>query len=510
MTTVSGAPGRTLEPAPYRWRWAALFVVLAAEVMDLLDALITTIAGPTIVRDLGGGDTLIQWLSAAYTLAMATGLLIGGRLGDIYGRKRMFSIGMAGFTVFSALCASATSPGMLVICRVLQGLFGAMLLPQGLGVIKEVFPPKEVAKAFGMFGPIMGLSAVGGPILAGWLVDADLFGLGWRAIFAINVPIGLAAVLAAQKFLPTNRPRPTLKLDLPGVVLAAAGMFLLVYPLVQGREHDWPAWCFLMLVGAVVAFIAFAVLEIRRDRKGRPTLVVPSLFAKRAFTGGLLTGLAFFSALMGVGLVFTLFVQYGLGFSPLKAGLAGLPQAIGMMAGFGVAQALNAKLGRRLMLIGSTVVALGMVGFVLTISWAGAGIGLWSMAPALFVVGIGMGMTMAPFFDIVLAGVDDDESGSASGTLTAVQQIGGAVGVAALGTIFFSALGHSSASTQVGAFGGAAQATMWAAAGLVAISFLLTFLLPKHARPQHNELDGDDLGVPTSTSSPTGGGAKTK
>jgi EmrB/QacA subfamily drug resistance transporter len=472
-----------------------LFVVLAAEVMDLLDVLVTSIAGPTIVRDLGGGDTLIQWLSAAYTLAMATGLLIGGRLGDIYGRKRMFTLGMAGFTVFSALCAAAATPGMLVVSRVLQGLCGALLLPQGLGVIKEVFPPKEVAKAFGMFGPIMGLSAVGGPILAGWLVDANLFGLGWRAIFAINIPIGLAALIGARRFLPANRPRPMLRLDLPGVALAAVGMFLLVYPLVQGREHDWPAWCYLMLAGSAMALVAFGVLEVTRDRRGRPTLVVPSLFAKRAFTGGLLTGLALFGALMGIGLVFTLFVQYGLGFSPLKAGLAGLPQAIGMMAGFGVAQALNAKLGRGLMLIGSTVVVLGMVGFVLTVGWAGAGIGIWSMAPAMFVIGIGMGTTMAPFFDIVLAGVDDDETGSASGTLTAVQQIGGAVGVAALGTIFFSALGDSSATTQVGVFGGAAQLTMWAAAGLVALSLLLTFLLPRHARPHSDETGTNATGA---------------
>ncbi len=482
------------QPAAFRWRWAALFVVLAAEVMDLLDALITTIAGPTIVRDIGGGGTMIQWLSAAYTMAMATGLLIGGRLGDMYGRKRMFSIGMAGFTLFSALCAAAQSPGMLVTCRVLQGLFGAMLLPQGLGVIKEVFPPKEVGAAFGLFGPIMGLSAVGGPILAGWLVDADLLGLGWRAIFAINVPIGLAALICAQKFLPANRPKRSLRLDIPGVLLAATGMFLLVYPLVQGREHGWPVWCFLMLAGAAVVLLAFGVVEVRRDRDGRSTLVVPSLFAKRAFTGGLATGLAFFSSLMGVGLVFTLFVQLGLGYTPLKAGLAGLPQAIGMMLGFGVAQVLNAKWGRRLMHVGSLIVVAGMVGFALTVSTAGTAIGIWSMAPSLLVIGIGMGMTMAPFFDIVLAGVEDAESGSASGTMTAVQQIGGSVGVAVLGTVFFSVVGHGSPSDRFHAFGGAAQVTMMVAAGLVAVAFLLTFMLPKHARP-HQEFAGGEGGT---------------
>ncbi|MFD0787549.1 MFS transporter, partial [Micromonospora azadirachtae] len=189
------------EPQPYRWRWLALAVILAAEVMDLLDALVTNLAGPAIRAGLGGSASLIQWLGAGYTLAMAIGLITGGRLGDLYGRRRMFLAGVAGFTVASALCALSVSPGMLVASRVAQGLFGAVLLPQGLGIIKEVFPPRELAAAFGAFGPVMGISAVGGPILAGWLVDADLWGTGWRAIFLINLPIGLLALLGALRFL---------------------------------------------------------------------------------------------------------------------------------------------------------------------------------------------------------------------------------------------------------------------------------------------------------------------
>ena len=473
--------GSKVVDALYRWRWAALFVVLAAEVMDLLDALVTSVAGPTIVRELGGGQTMIQWLAAAYTMSMATGLLIGGRLGDIFGRKTMFLIGMAGFTTFSLLCAAAQSPGMLISFRVLQGLFGAMLLPQGLGVIKEVFPPKEASAAFGMFGPIMGLSAVGGPILAGWLTDANLLGLGWRAIFAINVPIGVAALVGALKFLPRSIRTHGLKLDVPGVLLAATGMFLLIFPLVQGHEYGWPLWTWLMFAGAVVAFGAFVVIERRRDVSGRSTLVTPSLFRKRAFTGGMVVGMAFFSALMGVSLVFTLFVQYGLGFSPLKAGLSSVPMATGMILGFVAAQIL-AKLGRGLMLIGMPVVIAGLLLFIGTISWAGAGIGVWSLVPGMALIGIGMGMTMAPFFDIVLAGVEPPESGSASGSMTAVQQIGGALGVAILGTVFYSALGHASGTSRTAVFGSATQVTSFVAIALVVVAFALAFLLPKHAR----------------------------
>lgn len=189
----------------YRWRWPALLVILGAEVMDLLDSLVTVIAGPSVVRDLGGGDTTIQWLTAGYAVAMAAGLLVGGRLGDRYGRRRVFLVGMGGFVLASGLCAAALSPGMLLATRVAQGLLGALMLPQGLGMIRAMFPPTQMATAFGAFGPIMGVSSVGGPVLAGWLIDADLLGLGWRAVFAVNLPIGLLALLAAFDCCPPTR-----------------------------------------------------------------------------------------------------------------------------------------------------------------------------------------------------------------------------------------------------------------------------------------------------------------
>jgi EmrB/QacA subfamily drug resistance transporter len=426
---------------PYRWRWVALFVILAVEVMDLLDSLVTTIAGPVIRAELGGSLSLIQWLGAVYTLSMAIGLLTGGRLGDIYGRRRMFIIGAAGFTLASLLCALAWSPGVLIGARAVQGLFGALMLPQGLGMIKQMFSPSEQAKAFGAFGPVMGLGAVGGPILAGWLVDADYFGTGWRMIFLINLPLGIFAVVGAFKFLPEFRSERTPRLDLAGVVLAGLGAFLLLFPLVQGRELDWPAWIFVMLALGVMTFGIFGVYESRRERRGLDPLVTPSLFRKRAFTGGLLLGLFFFAALIGTGLIFTLYLQVGLGYSPLKAGLTTLPQALGTVAGFIAAGAgLSERLGRRLLLIGTVVMGLGTIGVAVTVQAAGADIAPWHLIPALIALGVGMGLAMAPFFNIVLAGVDDEETGSASGALTSVQQLGGAFGIAVLGTIFFGML----------------------------------------------------------------------
>ncbi|MEV7806209.1 MFS transporter [Microbispora sp. NPDC088329] len=472
------APPASAAGAPYRWRWAALFVILAGEVMDMLDAMVTNIAAPNMRADLGGSEAVIQWLGAAYTLAMAVGLITGGRLGDIFGRKRMFLIGAAGFTVGSLLCAVAQSPEMLVGARVIQGLFGSVMLPQGLGMIKEMFPPEDVAKAFGMFGPVMGLSAVGGPLLAGWLVTADFWGTGWRMIFFINLPLGLAALLAGLRFLPESRsPRPP-RLDLAGVALASVGAFLVIYPLVQGREHDWPVWAFVMLAASVLVFAVFGWFQSRRSRTGGDPLIVPSLFRKRAFTGGLFTGMVFFSGMAGFMLAFNLYCQLGLGYSPLKAGLATVPSSIGTLLGFGAAMGLQ-KFGRKLLQGGTLVMTLGVIGVVITLNIAGMHVSPWQLAPALAVSGFGMGMLMAPFFDIVLAGVEEHETGSASGTLTAVQQLGNAFGVALLGTVFFDLLGDV---PTAGSFDQAMKVTLWVVAGMLLLTFAVAFLLPKQAR----------------------------
>ena len=463
----------------YKWRWAALFVILAGEILDLLDALITTIAAPTIRGDLGGSAGTIQWLAAGYTLAMAIGLLTGGRLGDLYGRKRMFLIGAAGFTVGSLLCGLAQNPEMLIGSRVLQGLFGAVMLPQGLGMIKEMFPPKEMGAAFGAFGPIMGLSSVGGPVLAGFLIDADLFGTGWRMIFLINLPLGVAAVLAGMKFLPESRSTHAARLDVVGAVLAAVGAGLIIYPLVQGREHGWPAWTFLMMAGSAAVFAIFTWYELRKQRAGGDPLIMMSLFRKRGFSGGLALGLVFFTGMTGFALVFGLYTQLGLHYSPLKAGLAQIPWSLGMIVGFGLAQAVQ-KFGRKVIHVGTVIMSLGVVGIAVTLHQVGMDVTPWQLAPALIVTGLGMGLLMAPFFDTVLAGVEPHETGSAGGTLTAVQQLGSALGAAVLGTVFFNTLGNNFNSGVK--FEHAMNVTLWVTVALLAASFVVTFLLPMHAR----------------------------
>ncbi|MEO3860080.1 MFS transporter [Acrocarpospora sp. B8E8] len=467
----------TDEIVGYRWRWPALFVILGAEIMDLIDAMVTNIAGPHIQADLGGSASVLQWLGAAYMLAMAMGLLTGGRLGDIYGRRRMFLIGAAGFTLGSLLCGLAQSPEMLVGSRALQGLFAAVMIPQGLGMIKEMFPPKEMGTAFGMFGPIMGLASVGGPILAGWLIDADLFGTGWRMIFLINLPVGLLAFAGGLRFLPESRSPHPLRLDLLGVALASAAGLLIVYPLVQGRENDWPAWAFVMIAASVAMFGLFGWYQSRRSRSGGDPLIVPSLFRKRAFNGGLATGMVFFASMSGFMLVFNLYTQIGLGYSPLKAGLAGVPWSVGMIVGFGLAQPLL-KYGRRCFQLGTAIMILGVIGVWITLNIAGMGVTPWQLTPTLVLTGLGMGLLMSPFFNLVLAGVEPEETGSASGTLTAIQQLGNAFGVALLGTVFFDLLGDVPTGPS---FENAMEVTLWVVAGMLALTFVVSFLLPEKA-----------------------------
>ncbi len=502
MSTNSGVSAlahkhHTGSSASRRWPWVVVAVVLMGDLLDLLDSLVTTIAGPSIVRDLGGGSEFLLWLSAGYTVAMAAGLLVGARLGDIFGRKTMFLAGITGFTLTSLLAALSVSPDMLTAVRAVQGLVGAMMVPQALGLIKETFPPDKVGVAFGLTGPVLALGGVAGPILAGWLVDADYFGWGWRMIFAINVPVGIALIIAGVLYLPASRPNRALGLDVGGALLAGAGMAATICALVNGREFAWAWWIYAVLTGGICALAGFALRQVRRDRAGKSTLVTSSLFSKRAFLTGLAVGALFFGALIGSSLLFALFFQLGLGLSPLQAGLAAAPQAVGMIVGFVLSQVFG--LSRRTMLFGLAAV---IVGFAVIIGLAhalGSNIGVRYLLAPLALIGIGMGLAIAPFFDMVLAGVDNDEIGSASGSLTAIQQLGNALGVAALGTVFFTVL-DAHAGKSENAYTQALSTALSLSVALVTAAAIATFFLPRQATrpaPVHDDHAAPVRSVPT-------------
>lgn len=442
-------PGRAAPPAPEATSarsaglgavfWLAFAGILLGEILDLLDTLVTTVAGPPILRDLGGTPAGLQWLSAGYTLALAGGVLIGGRLGDRFGRKRLFLIGMAGFVAASLIAALSPSLDVLLGARCVQGLLGALMLPQSFGLIRDVVPRERLGAAFGAFGVTMALSALAGPLLAGALVSADLFGLGWRAIFAINIPLGIAGLLIGTRFLPASRPDRTLGIDYLGCALGVLAMVCLVFPLVEGPELGWPWWCFALFGAAALAVVIFVVQQRGRSAAGRDPLVLPSLFGKIAFTGGLGISMFFFTAFMASSFVLAVLFQIGLGLTPLFSALAMLPQAVGMIVGLKGSGKLVS--GRSRLLAGFAVAGLGQATLAATLLLGGAALQAWWLAPGLLITGIGSGAAMGPIFDVIIGGVDEAETGSASGVLNATQQIGGATGVAVLGTVLFAVSG---------------------------------------------------------------------
>lgn len=442
MTSILEAPPTAGAATPYRWRWLAFSAVLASSVMDLLDSTVINTAAPAIREDLGGSYATVQWMAAGYTMALAVMLLIGGRLGDMFGRKRMLLIGVGGFAVASMICAASLSPEMLLASRVLQGGFGAVMLPQGFGLIRDLFPPAEMKKAWTAFGPIMGLSAVLGPVIGGVLINADLLGTGWRMIFLVNAPIGGFALVVAARFLPATPPAVrSARLDVLGVILAAVGTFMLVFPLVQGRELGWPGWILAMLVCSVPVIVLFAWYQLRRKRSGATPLIEPSVFTRRSYVSGVLFAIVFTGAMGGTMLTLGVFMQVGLGYSPLRASLTTLPWALGAMIGSGISGATMAKLGRRLLHMGLAGMGIGMAALWLILRHYGTGIGSTDFIVPLLIGGAGMGLIFVPLYDIVLGDVADHEVGSASSALQAVQQLGMSLGVAVIGTIFFGLLG---------------------------------------------------------------------
>ena len=454
-------------------RWSVFAVVIAANVMDIMDSTIVNVAGPSIRRALGGSTSTLQWLSAGYTLAFAVFLIMGARLGDMFGRRRLFLIGSAGFTLASAVCAAAPSSTILIVLRVVQGSFGALMIPQGFGMIKEVFDEDEMSKVLGTFGPSVGLSILAAPILAGSLVEANLWGIGWRLVFLINVPIGLVAFIGAVRVLPRTVAHPGIRLDRVGVVLIGAALTAIIYPLIQGRSAGWPAWTFVSLVVGLLLLGAFMLWE--RHQRG-DSLIEPGLLANRTFTSGLFVALAFFGAFGGLVLCVSLFTQLGEHFTPIHAGLALTPMVLGLLGGMALSFALVKPMGRHLLHLGVAVMAAGAVTLALSISGSSTA-STWELAPGLLLLGMGLGVSGGQLFDFILAGVTMDQVGSASGVLEAVQQLASALGVAALGTIFFSAFAHHVPTHAL-------AITAWACLVPLVAAFALVFALPMHAREQ--------------------------
>jgi EmrB/QacA subfamily drug resistance transporter len=416
--------------------------------MDLLDTTIVNIAIPSIQTDLGASFAAIQWITAGYALTFATMLITGGRLGDVVGYKKMFVGGIATFTLMSLLCGIAPTIEVLIIGRLLQGAAAALMVPQVMSLMQVMYKPKERAAVMGLFGALGGLSASLGPIIGGFLIHWNIAGLDWRPIFLINIPVGLFAFFAGLRFLPGGKSPHPLKIDGIGTVLIIAALGLLIFPLIQGRELGWPNWTYVMLLGSIPMFAIFWLWQQKKFKRDGSPLVIPSLFQIYSYAVGLFANVIFQLVMIGFFFTFTLTLQIGLGFEVIKAALTGIPVAIGIGVSIGgIAPQLTKRIGRYTMTIGAIVLAIGLTVTAIVFQNEGMDTNPWHLTPGLLIVGVGMGMVMGLVFSIALKDVDKEHAGSASGTLNAGQQVGGAIGIALVGVIFFGALSNNAVNS---------------------------------------------------------------
>jgi EmrB/QacA subfamily drug resistance transporter len=456
-------------------------VLMAGTFVFVLDFFIVNVAIPSTQAELGASDAQIQLVVATYAIAIASLLILGGRLGDLFGRRRLFVVGLGIFTASSALCGAAPGIDVLLAGRVAQGIGAALFAPQVLSIIGVTFDGEERARAVTTYGLVMGLAAAGGQLIGGALIALDVAGLDWRACYLVNVPIGIAALLLAPRAIVESRAETRERLDLPGAALAGATLVAVVLPLVEGRNQGWPLWTFASLAAAVPLAAAFAIRQRRLAATGGAPLVHPALFRERAFTVGVLASVVFYAGMASFFLVLAVYLQQGCGLSALDSGLVFTALAIGYLVASAGAEALAPRFGRQVLAAGGLVRAAALAGLALAVAAIGTGGSPLLLVPALAVDGIGMGLLTAPLVATVVGGMDARHAGAASGVLSTAQQVGNTIGVAAVGALFYGALGPA------GDYAGAFELALVAIAAVCIAVAALVQLLPGRPAPTREE-----------------------
>ena len=475
-------------------RWMALGVLLCATFMNLLDVTIVNIALPPIQSTLGASNSEIEWIVAVYVLVFALALLPAGRLGDRVGKKPMFLIGVAGFTIASGLCGIATGIELLIAARFAQGLMAAAMIPQVLSLTHVMFHGEEQGRAFSLFGVATGLATVSGPIIGGVLIGSDLFALGWRSIFLINLPIGIFAFLAGVRFIPSLPPNHGARTDPVGIGIVTTAMALALFPLIEGRSYGWPAWCFVSMASVIPLLLGFVFWERRRSARSEAQLLPFRLMTNRNFILGGVMAMALSSTMPGFFLCAALFFQLGFGFSPLDSGLATVPFSVGVL----VTSLLAGRLGGispKLRLIGGiSTMAVGILWLRAIVTGIRDGLSNATLLAPLLLAGLGFGIAVTVLFRTVLSGVPHRDSGAASGSLQALQQLGGAFGVAISSELFFATLGTPPGGTPPGeaVYADAFAKACWASLAGYALAILAGLMLRsdlRDAKPRKPVLD---------------------
>lgn len=438
-STVLRPPSGTPDARADR-RWLMLVILLAGQFMALLDATIVNVAMPTIGTDLHASGAGLQLVVSGFIVSYAVLLITGARLGDLYGARRMFLIGVAGFTVSSLACGLAPSTGTLVGARFVQGATAAMMVPQIMSVIQSRFSGADRAKALSAYATVIAVASVAGQVVGGLLVSADIAGTGWRPIFLVNVPIGLVVLALVPRVLPAQPPRGARRLDLVGLALVTPAVLLVVLPLVIGHEEGWPAWTFAAIAAGLVLGGVFLAAERRVAARGGDPLLDVAVLASPGISAGLATLSAGMMAFGGFMFTFALFLQQGLGDSALRAGLTFAPAAVA----FGLLgmtwRALPQRVHHLLTPVGYVVAAAGYGAIALDLR--GGGNGGWLLIVLLLVTGAGMGAAYSPLLTNSLVRVPVQRAADASGVLTTTLQLSQVIGVAVFGSLFLTLVGH--------------------------------------------------------------------
>jgi len=465
-------------------RHRAFLAVLIAFVLDVMDSTIVTVAIPAIRDDMHLSSAAMQWSVAGYFLSFAVLLVTGGRLGDIHGHRRMFLIGIACFTLSSMLCGLAGNAAQLVLARVLQGATAALMAPQVMAIVQILYSPTERIGRLAFFGLLGGLAAIAGPIAGGMLIKADLFDLGWRMIFLVNLPIGALGLLAGWRYLPRERPLVRQKLDLAGIALLAAILLMVLIPLIDGRERGWPAWSFAAMAMAIPVAALLCAQQARRQRRTGDALMAPSLLRNRGYTLALLAALCFAAATGGFFMPLMLTLQQGLGFSAFEAALLHIPFAGGVMIGIAaLGRRFLPRFGKYVVIVGAAVMAAAVLCLPAALGRSSGEVA--AMLACLLFAGLGMGMVSGPLAPLALARVDKAYAGMASGAFKSTQQIGGALGAALIGALFF--MGEEAGGSALAGMTGAARGVGFS------LAWVALFALALPARPFEG-LDGARIG----------------
>jgi EmrB/QacA subfamily drug resistance transporter len=475
-------------------RWSALPVVLSATFMSLFDIFVVNVAAPSIQHDLHASSSILEMVVAGYSFSYAAGLVTGARLGDLVGRRRMFTIGLGIFAVASLFAGISPDSAVLVGARLAQGFGAAAMIPQVLALLTANFTPEERPRVFSLFGVTVGLGTVAGQILGGVLLHLDILGWGWRPIFLVNVPIGITAIILARRLIPESRPEAADRLDPLGVVLLTAGVGAVTAPLVLGQAEHWPQWTWISFGGGFALLAAFLWWESRLGAQGGHPLLPLSLFEHRAFNSGLLVNLGFFAFFGSVLLTLTLFLQEGLRYSPMRAGLTFAPLGVAFALSSLKGRSLHARYGRDIISVGAATALIGVIGLAVVVTVSGLSANSLELSPVLAMIGIGNGLVIPLIVQGVLQSVPAHRTGAASGMLTTTQQFSMTLGIAAVGTLFFA---REASAGIVSAL----QFGLLADIALVAFALVMTLFLPRtattrpDAAPAPAELPADEFAL---------------